>query len=184
MATIDDIGDWFTDRDREAWDAFAQGADVPSEQDVADLEAEIGFRLPDQVRELAFHPLGGLFIEAKEELWPQPQAHDVGPAWTFQNGLMAFSLSEEAPEWMQTRTALDRFREYFPDLTGRLPVLKRSSDPLMWTINAEGELAMFIPGLEDEPSIFEGDFFDLVLDEIRELVERLARKLAGEDRAS
>ncbi|MGD7732449.1 hypothetical protein ACQCX5_05735 [Propionibacteriaceae bacterium G57] len=180
MATIEDLENWFTNRDRDSWDAFAQGNDLPTEEGVAALESEIGFRLPDEVRQLGFHRLGGLLIEAKEHLWPYPQPYDAGPAWTFQNGVMVFSLSDEAPEWLQLGVARQRFVQDYPDQAGWVPVLKRNSDPRVWAVDARGNLAEFLPGM-NEPFEVDGGFYDLVLDEIAQLEQRLADKLAGKD---
>ena len=33
--------------------------------------------------------LGGLYIVAREALWPRPKLFDVGPAWTFDYGAVA-----------------------------------------------------------------------------------------------
>lgn len=182
MATIDDLADWFHARDRASWDAFAQGADSPTEDEIDTVEAGIGISLPPEVRELAQHQLGGLFIEAKEHLWPYPTAYAVGPAWSFQNGVQVFSLSSDAPDWLQMQVACNRFRATFPEHAARVPVLKRASDPALWTIDANGTLLKVYPD-GAEPLEFEGGFYDLVLDEIHDLEQRLERKLAGEDQA-
>ena len=42
--------------------------------DVISFEEQIGFRLPLEFREFAIHPLGGLYMAMKEELWPRARA--------------------------------------------------------------------------------------------------------------
>lgn len=179
MADIDDLVAWFRNRDRDLFDSFAQGPEAPTDGDVVGFEAELGFPLPGQVRELGQHQLGGLLIEAKDTVWPRPQRLAVGPAWSFQYGLQVYSLSDGAPDWLQMRLAREELLLDFPDRTDLVPVLKVTSDPAPWVSDEHGTLLkLYRDGLE--PMGFEGGFYDLVLEEIRQLELRVQRKLAGE----
>src|SRR4051812_4060010 len=66
--------------------ATCQGQE-PTEEHIADFERTIGFRLPDEFRAFTKSPLGGLYIEVKEELWPRPGLYAVGEFWSFLYGL-------------------------------------------------------------------------------------------------
>lgn len=179
MAHLDDLAAWFRNRDRDLFDAFAQGAEAPTDDEVVEFEQRLGFALPPEVRELGQHQLGGLLIEAKDTAWPRPQRLAVGPAWSFQYGLQVYSLSDGAPDWLQMRVAREDLLLDFPDRTDLVPVLKVTSDPAPWVSDEHGTLLkLYRDGLE--PMGFEGGFYDLVLEEIRQLELRVQRKLAGE----
>ena len=175
MTTIDDLTTWVNNRNRDHWDMFVQGNEAPDEQDVARVEADLGFRLPDEVRALALHPMGGLLLEAKDDVWPRGGTLAVGPTWSFQYGLQVYSLSGGAPDWLQMMVARDELEGIPDDAT---PVLKVAKDPAPWVVTAEGKFVKLLHGspLWD----FDGSFLDLVMDEISQLEERLRRRLARE----
>src|SRR6185295_4554602 len=79
--------------------------------DVAAFEARIGFRLPEEFREFAIHPLGGVYMEVKEEIWPRPKDYDLGPFWSFLYGFYVYSLSKKAPDFLQMEQAWQRMCE-------------------------------------------------------------------------
>jgi hypothetical protein len=104
---LSDIFDYFGHYDKRSFYVVACQGNEPSEADVAAFEANVGFRLPDEFRELTMSPLGGLYMEVREELWPRPKLYDVGPFGSFLYALKVFGIAEGIPEWPRkvTRSA-------------------------------------------------------------------------------
>jgi hypothetical protein len=70
---LDDVYRYFRDWDRESFEVVACQGNEPTESEVAEFEAAVGFRLPDEFREFTMSPLGGLYMAVREELWPRPR---------------------------------------------------------------------------------------------------------------
>lgn len=181
MGSLDQIIDRIQHRDRALWDVFAQSGDSPTDDQLDEAESALGFALPGQVREFAASSAGGLVVQAKEELWPLPQPLDVGPAWSFWNGVYAFSFSDEAPDWLQVGSARSQMLQANPELTTLLPVLQIDCDSSWFVTDADGAIVrVWDDG--GEPLGYDGDFYDVLLEQLHDLEERLAKKLAGEDK--
>ena len=133
-------------------------------------EARLGFKLPDEFRELSLSKLGGVYVTAREELWPEAKLYDVGPAWTFWRGVMVFGLAPDVPEWLDLEVMLDRVREQ--EITDFAPVLKIEGDSSLYGYRPDQTLAVF-DGYDleaDEAPSFRA----LYQREISALLERLA----------
>ena len=175
--SISDIENFVMHRDRSRYDLFAQQGNEPTEADILAFERRIGFRLPAEFREFALHPLGGLYIEVKEELWPSPKKFDVGPAWTFWRGFMVYALSSEAPDWLQLIPAWEEMEENgYPQL---VPFLKILGNTDLYCFTREGHIVRWHPDDPDDLEKFDGSFSELVVREFQELEERVNRKLRG-----
>jgi len=59
---------------------------IPSEKDIKSFEKRIGYSLPNDFKDFSMTWLGGLYVAAKEEIWPRAKAYDVAPFWTFLYG--------------------------------------------------------------------------------------------------
>jgi hypothetical protein len=178
---IADIEQYFRSWDRESYEVVAQQGSEPTAEDLEEFEGEVGFRLPDEFREFALHPLGGLYMQVKETIWPAPREFDVGPFWTFLRGLMVYGLSSEAPDWLQLRPAWRELGESGGG--GLVPFLKLLGDADPYCFTPEGRIAIWRHETPDEPEPVDGaTFSEVLMKEIRELDERKARKLRGEDR--
>jgi hypothetical protein len=105
---LDDVYRYFRDWDRESFEVVACQGNEPTESEVAEFEAAVGFRLPDEFREFTMSPLGGLYMAVREELWPRPRAFQVGPAWSFAYGLKVFGIAADIPDWLDIR---EQYRE-------------------------------------------------------------------------
>src|ERR1051325_6672889 len=105
------IEEYFRNYDKKAYEVFSQQRAEPSIDDVTAFEKQIGFHFPDEFREFAVHPLGGLYMAVREELWPRAKAYDVGPFWSFLYGLMVYGFSVKAPEWLQISNAWRRLSD-------------------------------------------------------------------------
>jgi hypothetical protein len=166
---------------------FACGAEgAPSEADIAAFETTIGFALPGEFRAFSKSPLGGLYVEVKEEIWPRPKEFDVGPFWSFLYGLFVYGFGREIPEWMDIRRQAEAFRreteawmdlqpEAFRRESKQVPFLKIIGDADVYCFGEDGRIARW----SHETGEFEAEdrSFSEVLDfELGELKARKERK--------
>lgn len=40
-------------------------------------------------------PLGGFYMEVKEEVWPRAQPLEIGPAWSFWYGIIVYGIADD-----------------------------------------------------------------------------------------
>lgn len=179
---LSEIYDYFRTYDKASYEVFAQHGSEPHEADIAGFEQRIGFELPSEFREYAQHPLGGLYMEVREELWPRPELYDVGPFWSFLYGFFVHSLSADAPDWMHMETEWRKFSESgFPNL---VPFLTIIGDADRYGFTPDGRIVIWRHEEPDDPEIVSDSFSECVMREIRSLEERKERKVRGEDRQS
>jgi SMI1 / KNR4 family (SUKH-1) len=174
MLVRDDVEAYFRNYDRESFAVFACGRDAPSEADIAEFEQQVGFALPDEFRSFAMSPLGGLYIEVREELWPRPQLYEVGPFWTFLYAVKVFGIADSTPEWLDLRVQHQQFVD--EGITDLVPVLAVQGDPSRFCYNREGELILWHHDDPDVRTPVGRSFSDQLLFELAELEERLRRK--------
>lgn len=177
---LEDVYRHFRNWDHESFEVVACQGNEPTEADVAAFEAVVGFRLPGEFREFTMSPLGGLYMAVREELWPRPQAFQVGPAWTFAYGLKVFGIAADIPEWLDIR---EQYRELssegYPDL---VPFLQVECDADRYCFDRAGRIAKWDHEQPDERDWLSVSFSELLLAEIRELEGRRDRKVRGEDK--
>lgn len=177
---LSEIYNYFKNYDGSSYRVVAQQGNEPTGADVAAFESRIGFRLPDEYREFAVHPLGGLYMEVKEEIWPRPQRFQVAPFWSFLYGFTVYSLSSEAPEWMQIGKAWERLsRAGYPRLVPFLKIMT-NVDPYCFT--PDQRIVIWQHETPEEPEPISDSFSEIVMREIRDLENRKERKLRGEDK--
>jgi hypothetical protein len=161
--------------DRNSFNVFTQQGVEPKADDLKKFERDIGFRLPEEFREYALHPLGGLYVEVKEELWPRPVAFQVGPFWTFLYALRVYSLSSEAPDWMNMQIALRQFRE--EEDSDWVPFMRLIGDKDRYCFTPDQKIMLWYHDKGVEPDEESGTFSELVIEQIRDLTERKDKKL-------
>lgn len=177
---LSEVYNYFKNYDKNSYRVVAQQGNEPTEADVAAFEHRIGFRLPDEFREFAVHPLGGLYMEVKAEIWPRPQKFQIGPFWSFLYGFTVYSLSSAAPEWMQMSKAWERLsQDGYPRLVPFLKIMT-NADPYCFT--PDQRIVIWPHDAPDEPESISGSFSEALMREIRALEDRKARKLRGEDK--
>jgi SMI1 / KNR4 family (SUKH-1) len=178
---LDNVFQYFGKYDKRSFYVVACQGNEPSEADVAAFEADVGFRLPDEFREFTISPLGGLYMEVLEELWPRPKLYDVGPFWSFLYALKVFGIAEGIPEWLDIRVQYKEFKiEGFGDL---VPFLQLAGDADKYCFDPAGRI---IRWSHEEPENQEQEpitFSELLMREIHELEDRKDRKIreAGSD---
>ena len=172
----------FFDRgyDEKTFNVAACQGNEPSEEDVAAFERECGFRLPADFRAFTLSPLGGLYIEAREEVWPRAQMYAVGPFWSFLYAVKVFGIARDIPEWLDIRV---QYAEMKADGFGHLvPFLQVQGDADRYCFDAAGRILYWKHEEPDAPAVQETTFALLVMREIRALEERTERRRRGEDR--
>ena len=177
---LDEICNYFRSYDKASYEVVAQQGAEPTEADVSALEKDIGFGFPAEFREFAVHPLGGLYMVVREQLWPRPQAYQVAPFWSFLYGLMVYGLSPQAPDWLQMRTAFQRMtKDGHPKL---VPFLRIIGDADPYCFTPSQTIVVWRHETPDEPEPVSETFSQILMREIRALEDRKARKLRGEDK--
>ncbi len=154
---------------------FACGNDAPSESVLQDFEREIGFQLPQDFRAFSISPLGGICVEAKQEIWPRAKEYAVGPFWSFLYGVFVFGLARGIPEWMDIRIQTTLFRENTK--TSLVPFLKIVGDANVYCFEQHGSVCRWDHELGRAQPIAL-NFGEVFAQEIAELRKRKDRKKA------
>ena len=176
--SLNEIERYFRAYDKETYKVIAQQGAEPSKADVAAFESRIGFSFPAEFREFAVHPLGGLYMAVREELWPRAHAHEVGEFWSFLYGLIVYSLSPQAPDWLQMSIAWRSMSDDgYPQL---VPFLKVIGDPDPYCFTRDEKIVRWRHEKPSEPEEVSQSFPQVLMFEIRELEQRKERKIKGE----
>lgn len=48
-------------------------------------------------------PLGGLYMEVREEIWPRAKQYDIGPFWSFCRGIIVYGIANGIPDFLDIR---------------------------------------------------------------------------------
>src|SRR5262249_44230490 len=119
----------------------------------------------------------GIYVEAKETVWPRPKQYDVGPFWSFLYGLHTYTPTSESEPWMR----LDIVAQEFQDKTGLggAPILAIVGDADVYCTTKHGSIVRFRHETNELETVAPG-FWQVFEDEIRQLRERKDKKRAGE----
>lgn len=168
------IYDYFRSYDRASYAVVACQGNEPTEEDVCAFERVLGFRLPNDFREFTKSPLGGLYIEVREELWPRPKLYEVGPAWSFHFGIKVFGIAADIPAWLDIREQRKKFQtEGFTDL---VPFLQLCSDADPYCFDRDGRIFRWSHETPTEREFEKISFSELLMRELHELNARKEKK--------
>jgi hypothetical protein len=173
------IYDYFRHYDKGSYAIFACQGNEPTEDDVCAFERDIGFRLPDDFREFTKSPLGGLYMEVHEALWPRPKLYEVGPFWSFLYGIKVFGLARNTPEWLDMRHQRKQFAD--SGTTDLVPFLQICGDADPYCFDRDGRILRWRHETPDDRNREKLSFAELLMQEIHELEARKERKLRDED---
>jgi hypothetical protein len=152
---------------------FFSTAAPPTEHDLREFEAFVGYRLPADFRELHKTKHGSFYVEAKESIRARHKEGDVAPFWSFLYGFYIMSLSSDAPDWMNIVRWTEEFRkESGTDLT---PFLRIVGDADVYCFNHSGDIVRWDHELAEAKPV-RMSFAEVVRFELKELVARKNRK--------
>jgi hypothetical protein len=177
--SLSEVKDYFRRYDKNTFRVVACKGHEPWEADLAAFELTCGFRLPDEFRYFTMSPLGGLYMEVKEELWPRPKAGAAGPLWSFLYAVKVFGIAVDIPDWLDIRKQYLEMRKHGFNL---VPFLQREGDADRCCFNASGQIVRWDHEEPDAQELVPFSFSELLMKEIRDLEDRARKKLAGEDR--
>lgn len=163
---------FFETFDQDVYRVMAGGRCAPTETLVESLEKSLDWSLPSPFREFIMSPLGGLYIEVREDVWPRPKP-SAKPTWRHQFGLKIFGLSVPIPEWLDLREEILRLPEEEGDL---VPFMARTGATISYCFDLDGKIISWSAAdgrREDVPLGFE----DLVLRELQDLGKRYTRMI-------
>lgn len=182
--SLEKVYDYFRNYDKQTYNVVACMGNEPSEQDIRDFENQYQITLPADFREFTMSPLGGLYMEVREEIWPMAKKFDIGPFWSFCRGIIVYGIANNIPDFLDIREKTkelhdEGFTEYIPFLS----VIGNGGE--IFCFNKDNKIVLLDLidyYAEEEPAPIEGDFSDCLLKQIAELEERKNRKMRGEDK--
>ncbi len=87
------VYEYFRNYDKNNYHVVSCMGNQPSERDIKKFEDQYKIKLPADFREFTMSPLGGLFMDVREEIWPQAKAFEVGPFWSFCRGIIVYGIA-------------------------------------------------------------------------------------------
>ena len=117
------------------------GTGAPADADLDALERELVEPLPADYR--AFQRVfGGLFLEAREDVWPRPGPGDVVPPWRNDWAIFVLGIGEGIPDFLHVGKTAALFRQqagrFLPEPL--LPVAKKVGHPDFLCYDRTGSL--------------------------------------------
>lgn len=179
--SLEKVYDYFRSYDKETYLVVGCMGNEPTEQDIKAFEDQYKINLPEDFREFTMSPIGGLFMEVREELWPRAKQFDVGPFWSFCRGIIVYGIADEIPDFLDIREKTKELHdEGFTDYIPFLSIVGNGDE--IFCFDKDNKIVLF-DCYEGEAEPIEGSFSDCLLKQIEELEERKNRKLRGEDKA-
>jgi len=158
----------------EDFSLFACGKDAPKHDIFNKFEKQYNIKLPTDFKDFSASPLGGLYIEVKEFVWPRPKPFDVGQFWSFLYGLAVFGFSFNIPEWMDICIQSNTFTKDVNE--SYIPFMKIVGDADLYCFNKKGLIYRWDHEL-DEFNKIDKSFIELLEYEIAELRNRKDKKI-------
>ncbi len=157
--------------------AMPMAESATSSETVQALADKLGVPLPAEVLAHLSGRFPGVYLEAKEEVWPRAEEFAVGPFWSFLYGLHTFTASADSEDWMRAEVIAQQLF----DITGEMtfPVLKVVGDADIYCVNSASTLVRFNSELNEFEPI-ELSFFELLEQEVQALVARTEKMKQGE----
>jgi hypothetical protein len=164
------IEDYFRSYDKATYRVSAQQGAEPSEAEVRAFISQHDFPIDDELVAILTHPLGGLFMDVSPDIWPESREYDVGPAWTFMRGVMAYTLSPDAPDWLSMARRREEMSALgYPQFLPFFRVIGEADD---YCLTKDGRIVIWRHDDPDEPEPVSMSVTELIMHEIRELEQR------------
>lgn len=168
MALLNDDFMWYNYKQKPA-----------TETQIKEYEESHGLTFTAEVKEFLLS-LGAVILEVNDDIWPKPKEGDILPAWKFGYGMFIYGLSsdENVASWM---TYDEKFLETMTsgDISLGQMFYKRSGNLYRAYINSEGVITVEYDHTGDDREIFEGGFYDFLIQEVDKL-EKDYREYVGE----
>lgn len=120
---------------------FPMADTATSPGQLAAIGSKYGVKYP---AEFVAHVCGrfpGLYVEVKEEVWPRPEAYDVGPFWTFLYALHTYTSAPESDDWMRLDVAAEAFQR--DTELAAAPILRIVGDANLYCVDPTGAIVRF-----------------------------------------
>lgn len=177
--SLEKVYEYFQHYDKQTYQVVACMGNEPSRQDIKVFEDQYNIKLPVDFREFTMSPLGGLYMEVREEIWPRAKMYEVGPFWSFCRGIIVYGIAEEIPEFLDIRVKTKELHdEGFTDFIPFLSVIGNGDE--IFCFDRENKIVLLDHYTTGEAVPFEGTFPDCLMQQIEELEERKNRKIRGE----
>ncbi|MBD5081385.1 MAG: SMI1/KNR4 family protein [Ruminococcaceae bacterium] len=179
--SLEKVYDYFRNYDKETYLVVGCMGNEPTEQDIKAFEDQYKITLPEDFKDFTMSPIGGLYMEVREELWPRAKQFDVGPFWSFCRGLIVYGIAKDIPDFLDIREKTKELHdEGFTDYIPFLSIVGNGNE--VFCFDKDNKIVLF-DYCEGEAEPIDGTFSDCLLKQIEELEERKNRKLRGEDKA-
>jgi hypothetical protein len=156
---------------------FFHSMELPTEEDIDALRSRLQVALPDDYVEF-LRTYGAGRVEAKPEVWPPPEAGDVGEPWTTENAVTFCGAGRDVPESDQVLAVAERFWKDNEDdeaLSGLVPFSWVELRGDFYCFNAVGEVVLVRKG-ESRAEPVKGGFLEIFEKEIEALIDRTNRR--------
>jgi len=174
--SLENVYDYFHHYDSKTYQVVACMGNEPSEEDIEDFEKLYQISLPDDFRDFTMSPLGGLYMEVREELWPRAKAFDVAPFWTFCRGIKVYGIANGIPDFLDIRLKTKELHELgFVDYIPFLSII--GDGDVIFCFDKNNHIVALDWYSSGEAEELNSDFSDLLLKQIQELEERKNRML-------
>lgn len=178
---LEKVYDYFHNYDKQTYQVVACMGNEPTEQDVKEFETQYKINLPVEFRKFTMSPLGGLYMEVREEIWPRAKQFDVGPFWSFCRGIIVYGIADEIPEFLDIRVKTKELHdEGFTDLIPFLSIIGNGDE--IFCFDKDNKIVLLDYYTTGETTSVEGDFSDCLMKQIEELEGRKNKKIRGEDK--
>ena len=178
---LEKVYDYFHNYDKQTYKVVACMGSEPSEQDINDFENQYGINLPADFREFTMSPLGGLYMEVREEIWPQAKQYDIGPFWSFCRGIIVYGIANGIPDFLDIREKTKELHdEGFTDFIPFLSIIGNGDE--IFCFDKNNNIVLLDYYTKGEATPIEGTFSDCLMNQIAELEERKNKKIRGEDK--
>ena len=101
--SIEKVYDYFHNYDSKVYQIFACMGNEPSKKDILNFEKQYDVSLPDDFKEFTMSPLGGLYMEVREELCSRAKVYDVAPFCIFSRGIIVSGIAKGIPDYLDIR---------------------------------------------------------------------------------
>ncbi len=99
VMALENVYDYFHNYNKQTYQIVACMWNEPSEQDIKNFENQYGVNLPGDFGEFTMSPLGGLYMEVREEVWLRAKQYDIGPFWSFCHGIIVYGIANGIPDF-------------------------------------------------------------------------------------